>query len=99
MRKYNVGIIGYGWAATGHIPAINAVPQAQVTGLKTGFTDPAGRCYVTTARIGSHQLGVVLIHSPDPIAQVPALLRAGFSAQGVVAPTPAPPKAKARPDG
>src|ERR1051326_498693 len=33
MRKYNVGIIGYGWAATGHIPAINAVPQAQVTAV------------------------------------------------------------------
>src|SRR3954447_12257495 len=62
------------------------LPQAQVTGLKTGFTDPAGRCYVTTARIGGHQLGVVLIHSPDPITQVPALLRAGFEQEGVVAP-------------
>ena len=28
------------------------VPAAQVTGLKTGFTDGAGRCYVTTARLG-----------------------------------------------
>ena len=37
------------------------LPQARVTGLKTGFTDPAGRCYVTTARIGGHQLGVVLL--------------------------------------
>jgi serine-type D-Ala-D-Ala carboxypeptidase (penicillin-binding protein 5/6) len=75
------------------------LPQAQVTGLKTGFTDPAGRCYVTTARIGGHQLGVVLIHSPDPITQVPALLRAGFEQEGVVAPAPAPPKSKAPPDG
>src|SRR5438309_3712109 len=33
MRKYNVGIIGYGWAASGHIPAINAVPLAQVTAI------------------------------------------------------------------
>jgi predicted dehydrogenase len=33
MKKYNVGIIGYGWAATGHIPAINAGPQAQVTAI------------------------------------------------------------------
>ena len=24
MAKYNVGIIGYGWAATAHIDAINA---------------------------------------------------------------------------
>jgi D-alanyl-D-alanine carboxypeptidase len=75
------------------------LPQAEVTGLKTGFTDPAGRCYVTTARIGGHQLGVVLIHSPDPITQVPALLRAGFEEEGVVAPAPFPPKSKLPPDG
>jgi serine-type D-Ala-D-Ala carboxypeptidase (penicillin-binding protein 5/6) len=74
------------------------LPQAEVTGLKTGFTDPAGRCYVTTARVGGHELGVVLIHSPDPITQVPALLRAGFEEEGVVAPEPAPPKSKAPPD-
>jgi hypothetical protein len=41
----------------------------------------------------------VLIHSPDPITQVPALLRAGFEQEGVVAPTPAPPKSNAPPDG
>ncbi len=75
------------------------LPQAQVTGLKTGFTDPAGRCYVTTARVGGHQLGVVLIHSPDPITQVPALLRAGFEEEGVVAPAPVPVKPRPRPDG
>jgi serine-type D-Ala-D-Ala carboxypeptidase (penicillin-binding protein 5/6) len=73
------------------------LPQAQVTGLKTGFTDPAGRCYVTTARVGGHELGVVLIHSPDPITQVPALLRAGFEEEGVVAPAPRPPKLKRPP--
>jgi serine-type D-Ala-D-Ala carboxypeptidase (penicillin-binding protein 5/6) len=66
------------------------LPQAQVTGLKTGFTDPAGRCYVTTARIGRHQLGVVLLHSPDPLTQVPALLRAGCQEVGAVAPGPPP---------
>jgi D-alanyl-D-alanine carboxypeptidase (penicillin-binding protein 5/6) len=74
------------------------LPQAEVTGLKTGFTDPAGRCYVTTARVGGHELGVVLIHSPDPITQVPALLQAGFEEQGVVSPEPVPPKSKAPPD-
>jgi D-alanyl-D-alanine carboxypeptidase len=74
------------------------LPQAQVTGLKTGFTDPAGRCYVTTARLGGHQLGVVLLHSPDPITQVPALLRAGFVAEGAVAPLPPPPKTKQPPN-
>ncbi len=33
MKKYNVGIIGYGWAATAHIDAINASRQAQVTAI------------------------------------------------------------------
>jgi predicted dehydrogenase len=33
MKKYNIGIIGYGWAATAHIPAINATSQAQVTAV------------------------------------------------------------------
>ena len=74
------------------------LPQARVTGLKTGFTDPAGRCYVTTARIGGHQLGVVLLHSPDPITQVPALLRAGFVAEGAASPLPPPAKAKQPPN-
>jgi D-alanyl-D-alanine carboxypeptidase (penicillin-binding protein 5/6) len=75
------------------------LPQAQVTGLKTGFTDPAGRCYVTTARIGGHQLGVVLLHSPDPLTQVPALLRAGFVEEGAVPPTPPVRPAKPPPNG
>ena len=33
MKKYNVGIIGYGWVATAHIHAINATPHAQVTAV------------------------------------------------------------------
>ena len=33
MKKYNVGIIGYGWASTAHIAAINASPHAQVTAI------------------------------------------------------------------
>ena len=32
-KKYNVGIIGYGWVATAHIPAINESSQAQVTAV------------------------------------------------------------------
>src|SRR3954469_4083660 len=74
------------------------LPQAEVTGLKTGFTDPAGRCYVTTARVGGHQLGVVLVHSPDPITQVPALLRAGLEEEGILAPLPRRVKPKLPPD-
>lgn len=33
MKKYNVGIVGYGWVATAHIPAINATPLGQVTAV------------------------------------------------------------------
>lgn len=53
-----------------------------VTGVKTGYTTAAGRCYVITRRIGGHELGVVLLHSPNPLHQVPALLKAGAEAEG-----------------
>lgn len=33
MKKYNVGVIGYGWVAGAHIAAINATPQAHVTAV------------------------------------------------------------------
>jgi predicted dehydrogenase len=33
MKKYNVGIVGYGWVATAHIPAINATPLGRVTAV------------------------------------------------------------------
>src|SRR5690349_9781780 len=33
MKKYNVGIIGYGWVASAHIYAINACSNAQVTAV------------------------------------------------------------------
>ena len=48
------------------------------TGLKTGFTDAAGRCLVATARRGPLKIGVVLLHSPDPAGQATKLLNRGF---------------------
>jgi UDP-N-acetyl-2-amino-2-deoxyglucuronate dehydrogenase len=33
MKKLNVGIVGYGWAATAHIAAINQTGRAQVTSV------------------------------------------------------------------
>jgi UDP-N-acetyl-2-amino-2-deoxyglucuronate dehydrogenase len=33
MKKYNVGIIGHGWVATAHIPAINGTSLGQVTAV------------------------------------------------------------------
>jgi serine-type D-Ala-D-Ala carboxypeptidase (penicillin-binding protein 5/6) len=51
-----------------------------ITGLKTGYTDAAGRCYVITQQVGDRELGVVLLDTPNPLDQVPALLRAGANA-------------------
>jgi len=51
MKKYNVGIIGYGWVAGAHITAINATGKAQVTVdllvAKAGF---GGRASAATVR-------------------------------------------------
>ena len=33
MKKYNVGMIGYGWAAGAHIDSINKTTQGQVTAV------------------------------------------------------------------
>ncbi len=58
-----------------------AAGKPAITGVKTGLTDAAGRCYVITARRGGRHLGVVLLDSPDPLRQVPRLLRAGATAR------------------
>jgi D-alanyl-D-alanine carboxypeptidase len=50
-------------------------------GIKTGFTDAAGRCLVAAARRNGRRLGVVLLHSPDPGKQATQLLDRGFAAQ------------------
>jgi D-alanyl-D-alanine carboxypeptidase len=52
-----------------------------VTGVKTGYTEAAGRCLVATARRGRVRLGVVLLHSPDPGRQAKKLLDRGFRLQ------------------
>jgi D-alanyl-D-alanine carboxypeptidase len=58
-----------------------AAGKPGITGLKTGLTDAAGRCYVITARRRGRHLGVVLLNSPDPLRQVSRLLRAGALAE------------------
>ncbi len=50
-------------------------------GIKTGFTDAAGRCLVGAARRRGRRLGVVLLHSPDPGRQATQLLNRGFRLQ------------------
>jgi D-alanyl-D-alanine carboxypeptidase len=48
-------------------------------GIKTGFTDKAGRCFVAAAERHGRRLGVVLLHSPDPGGQATKLLDRGFA--------------------
>jgi serine-type D-Ala-D-Ala carboxypeptidase (penicillin-binding protein 5/6) len=49
------------------------------TGVKTGYTEAAGRCLVATARRGPIRLGVVLLDSVDPGRQATRLLDRGFA--------------------
>ncbi|HXD56087.1 MAG TPA: hypothetical protein VN618_15125 [Solirubrobacteraceae bacterium] len=48
------------------------------TGLKTGFTDAAGRCLVATAERGGVKLGVVVLNSTAPGVQAKQLLDRAF---------------------
>jgi D-alanyl-D-alanine carboxypeptidase len=48
------------------------------TGLKTGYTEAAGKCLVATAERHGVRLGVVLLNSPNPATQASQLLNRGF---------------------
>jgi D-alanyl-D-alanine carboxypeptidase (penicillin-binding protein 5/6) len=70
----------------GHLYLYNNNPLLRqgypgTTGVKTGYTDAAGRCLVATARRGPIKLGVVLLHSPDPGTQARRLLDRGFAVE------------------
>jgi D-alanyl-D-alanine carboxypeptidase len=67
----------------GHLFLYNNNPLVRsgyrgVTGLKTGYTDRAGRSIVATAKRGRVELGVVLLHSYNPGEQARKLLDRGF---------------------
>lgn len=64
----------------GHNPLIRARYPGAI-GLKTGFTDAAGRCFVGIARRHGTTLGVVLLNSSNPLVQAEALLDRGFKAK------------------
>jgi serine-type D-Ala-D-Ala carboxypeptidase (penicillin-binding protein 5/6) len=51
-------------------------------GLKTGYTDEAGRCFVGVARRGGRTLAVVLLDSRNPGTHAAKLLDEGFAASG-----------------
>jgi D-alanyl-D-alanine carboxypeptidase (penicillin-binding protein 5/6) len=63
---------------SGHNPLIRAGYRGTI-GLKTGYTDKAGRCFVGVARRGGRTLGVVLLNSPNPLKHAAALLNEGFA--------------------
>jgi D-alanyl-D-alanine carboxypeptidase (penicillin-binding protein 5/6) len=63
---------------SGHNPLMRLGYRGAV-GLKTGYTNAAGRCFVGVARRHERRLGVVLLDSRDPGGQAPKLLNAGFA--------------------
>jgi serine-type D-Ala-D-Ala carboxypeptidase (penicillin-binding protein 5/6) len=65
---------------SGHNPLIRAGYRGAI-GLKTGYTDAAGRCFVGVARRRGQTLGVVLLDSFDPGRQAAKLLDLGFASR------------------
>ena len=64
---------------SGHNPLIRAGYRGAI-GLKTGYTNEAGRCFVGVARRRGRTLGVVLLNSPNPAKHAARLLNRGFRA-------------------
>jgi D-alanyl-D-alanine carboxypeptidase (penicillin-binding protein 5/6) len=62
----------------GHNPLIRLGYPGAI-GLKTGYTNEAGRCFVGVARRGGRRLAVVLLNSRDPAKHAPKLLNAAFA--------------------
>jgi serine-type D-Ala-D-Ala carboxypeptidase (penicillin-binding protein 5/6) len=52
---------------------------AGTIGIKTGYTDAAGRCLVAAVKRRGHRLGVVLLHSIDPGRQAKVLFGRGLT--------------------
>jgi serine-type D-Ala-D-Ala carboxypeptidase (penicillin-binding protein 5/6) len=65
---------------SGHNPLMR-LDYPGAIGLKTGYTDAAGRCFVGVARRAGRTLAVLLLNSRDPSIQAPKLLNAAFGAE------------------
>jgi D-alanyl-D-alanine carboxypeptidase (penicillin-binding protein 5/6) len=65
---------------SGHNP-LQRLGYAGTLGLKTGYTDAAGRCFVGVVRRGGRTLGVVLLNSKDPAKHAPKLMDAAFATE------------------
>lgn len=79
QASYRFPIKGHKLYLSGHNPLIRAGYRGAI-GLKTGYTDAAGRCFVGVARRGGRTFGVVLLDSPDPGKQAARLLDLAFAA-------------------
>jgi D-alanyl-D-alanine carboxypeptidase (penicillin-binding protein 5/6) len=62
----------------GHNPLIRSGYPGAI-GLKTGYTNPAGRCFIGVARRNGRTLAVVLLNSPNPQTQAAKLLDRAFA--------------------
>jgi serine-type D-Ala-D-Ala carboxypeptidase (penicillin-binding protein 5/6) len=62
----------------GHNPLIRMGYPGAI-GLKTGYTNAAGRCFVGVARRKGRRLAVVLLNSADPAKHAPKLLNEAFA--------------------
>lgn len=77
-RKLTFWRPGRLWLSS-HNPLLRAGYRG-TTGIKTGYTDAAGRCLVATVRRGRTSLGLVLLDSPDPGGQAMRIFDGGFRA-------------------
>jgi D-alanyl-D-alanine carboxypeptidase len=62
----------------GHNPLIRLGYPGAI-GLKTGYTNAAGRCFIGVAHRRGRTLAVVLLNSRDPAKHAPKLLDAAFA--------------------
>ena len=66
MSKYRVGVIGYGWAATAHIDAINETEQGCVTAVcSSRDLDPAELSKTHGGEISVYNEVSAMLESPD----------------------------------
>jgi D-alanyl-D-alanine carboxypeptidase (penicillin-binding protein 5/6) len=65
--------------------------EPEAVGLKTGFTNKAGKCLIALAEHGAHKVWVVLLHSPNRWGAAKQLLARGASHADSFATAPAHP--------
>ena len=53
--------------------------EPDTVGLKTGFTNKAGKCLIALAEHGAHKVWVVLLHSPDRWPAATKMLARGLT--------------------